>query len=124
MSSDTTPAANLRAALDIEWLDCSLLGLRRAAPELSAHTVLFRRQKVGLILVGAAVVAGAAVNLLLTLQIVVALGTAMYAATLIYRLLLVRRGLQGSHMVRVSDEDALAVPAAMLPVYSVLVPAY
>jgi cellulose synthase/poly-beta-1,6-N-acetylglucosamine synthase-like glycosyltransferase len=48
----------------------------------------------------------------------------MYAATLIYRLLLVRRGLQGSHMVRVSDEDALAVPAAMLPVYSVLVPAY
>jgi cellulose synthase/poly-beta-1,6-N-acetylglucosamine synthase-like glycosyltransferase len=64
------------------------------------------------------------VNLLLTLQIVVALGTAMYAATLIYRLLLVRRGLQGSHMVRVSDEDALAVPAAMLPVYSVLVPAY
>jgi hypothetical protein len=98
--------------------------LRRAAPELSAHTVLFRRQKVGLILVGAAVVAGAAVNLLLTLQIVVALGTAMYAATLIYRLLLVRRGLQGSHMVRVSDEDALAVPAAMLPVYSVLVPAY
>jgi len=86
--------------------------------------VLSRRQKLGLIIAGAVLVTGAVVDLMLTLQIVVALGTVMYAATLIYRLLLVRRGLQGSHMVRVSDEDALAVPDDQLPVYSVLVPAY
>ena len=124
MSNDATSAEQARTALDIEWLDRSLVGLRQAAPEMSAHTVLSRRQKLGLIIAGAVLVTGAVVDLMLTLQIVVALGTVMYAATLIYRLLLVRRGLQGSHMVRVSDEDALAVPDDQLPVYSVLVPAY
>lgn len=124
MSSDATSAEEARTALDIEWLDRSLVGLRQAAPEMSAHTVLSRRQKLGLIIAGVVLLAAAVANLMLTLQIVVALGTVMYAATLIYRLLLVRRGLQGSHMVRVSDEEALAVPDDQLPVYSVLVPAY
>lgn len=124
MSSDATSAEEARTALDIEWLDRSLVGLRQAAPEMSAHTVLSRRQKLGLIIAGVVLLAAAVANLMLTLQIVVALGTVMYGATLIYRLLLVRRGLQGSHMVRVSDEEALAVPDDQLPVYSVLVPAY
>lgn len=124
MSSDATSAEEARTALDIEWLDRSLVGLRQAAPEMSAHTVLSRRQKLGLIIAGVVLLAAAVANLMLTLQIVVALGTVMYAATLIYRLLLVRRGLQGSHMARVSDEEALAVPDDQLPVYSVLVPAY
>lgn len=124
MSSDATSAEEARTALDIEWLDRSLVGLRQAAPEMSAHTVLSRRQKLGLIIAGVVLLAAAVANLMLTLQIVVALGTVMYGATLIYRLLLVRRGLQGSHMARVSDEEALAVPDDQLPVYSVLVPAY
>lgn len=124
MSSDATSAEEARTALDIEWLDRSLVGLRQAAPEMSAYTVLSRRQKLGLIIAGVVLLAAAVANLMLTLQIVVALGTVMYGATLIYRLLLVRRGLQGSHMVRVSDEEALAVPDDQLPVYSVLVPAY
>lgn len=124
MSSDATSAEEARTALDIEWLDRSLVGLRQAAPEMSAYTVLSRRQKLGLIIAGVVLLAAAVANLMLTLQIVVALGTVMYAATLIYRLLLVRRGLQGSHMARVSDEEALAVPDDQLPVYSVLVPAY
>lgn len=124
MSSDATSAEEARTALDIEWLDRSLVGLRQAAPEMSAYAVLSRRQKLGLIIAGVVLLAAAVANLMLTLQIVVALGTVMYGATLIYRLLLVRRGLQGSHMVRVSDEEALAVPDDQLPVYSVLVPAY
>lgn len=124
MSSDATSAEEARTALDIEWLDRSLVGLRQAAPEMSAYTVLSRRQKLGLIIAGVVLLAAAVANLMLTLQIVVALGTVMYGATLIYRLLLVRRGLQGSHMARVSDEEALAVPDDQLPVYSVLVPAY
>jgi cellulose synthase/poly-beta-1,6-N-acetylglucosamine synthase-like glycosyltransferase len=124
MSSDAISADEARTALDIEWLDRSLVGLRQAAPEMSAHTVLSPRQKLGLIIAVALVVVAAVANLMLTLQIVVALGTLMYAATLAYRLLLVRRGLQGSHMVRVSDEDAMAVPDDQLPAYSVLVPAY
>lgn len=113
-----------RAALNMQWLDRSLVGLRQAAPEMSAHTVLSRRQNLGLIVAGGLVVAAAVVNPMLTLQVLVALGTLMYSATLIYRLLLVRRGLRGSHLVRVTDQEARAVPDHQLPVYSVLVPAY
>lgn len=124
MTHDAKSATEVREALDMEWLDRSLVGLRQAAPEMSAHTVLSIRQKIGLIALIAALVGGAVLDGLLMLRIIVAVGTAMYAATLIYRMLLIRRGLKGSHLVQVSDQDALAIPADQLPVYSVLVPAY
>jgi len=124
MRHDAKSATEVRDALDMEWLDRSLVGLRQAAPEMSAHTVLSIRQKIGLIGLIAALAGGAVLNGLLMLQIMVAVGTAMYTATLIYRMLLIRRGLKGSHLVQVSDQDALAIPADQLPVYSVLVPAY
>lgn len=124
MTHDAKSATEVREALDMEWLDRSLVGLRQAAPEMSAHTVLSVRQKIGLIGLIAALVGGAVLDGLLMLRIIVAVGTAMYAATLIYRMLLIRRGLKGSHLVQVSDQDALAIPADQLPVYSVLVPAY
>ena len=108
----------------MQWLDRSLVGLRQAAPEMSAHTVLSRRQHLGLIVAGGLVVAAAVVNPMLTLQVLVALGTLMYSATLIYRLLLVRRGYAGQPPVRVTDQEAPRRPRRQLPVYSVLVPAY
>lgn len=112
------------SAMDMEWLDRSLVGLRQAAPDMSAHTVLSSGQKIGL--VGAAVVAatGLALNWLVALQIAVGVGTAMYTATLLYRLVLVRRGLRGSHLVQVSDAEARSIADEDLPVYSILVPAY
>ncbi|MEX5272272.1 glycosyltransferase family 2 protein, partial [Kocuria sabuli] len=113
-----------RHALDLEWLDRSIAGLRQAAPEMSAHRVLSRHQRVVVIGLALAVIGAAIADLLLTLQIMVAMATLWYAATLVYRLILVHRGLLGRDLIRVSDSDALAVPESDLPIYSVLVPAY
>ncbi len=124
MNFDERSEAEVRAGLDIQRLDRSLRGLRQAAPEMSAHTVLSRRQGIGLIVFAVTGVAALVVDWMLTLQILMTVGTFIYAATLIYRLVLVRRGLAGSHLVQVSDEDALALSAEELPMYSVLVPAY
>jgi cellulose synthase/poly-beta-1,6-N-acetylglucosamine synthase-like glycosyltransferase len=59
-----------------------------------------------------------------TLRLVAAVASIGYAAALVYRLLLVRRGMVGDNLLRVTDEEALAVPDDALPVYTVLVPAY
>ena len=124
MDRNEDTAAETRTALDIQWLDRSLSGLRQAAPDMSAHTVLSSGQKWGLITAAGVVIAGLALDWLLALQVVVAIGTVLYTATLVYRLVLVRKGLQGSHLVQVSDAQALAIPDRDLPVYSILVPAY
>lgn len=48
----------------------------------------------------------------------------IYAASTVYRLLLVRRAVADDPTIQVSDAEARAVPDADLPVYTVLVPAY
>jgi glycosyltransferase XagB len=106
------------------YLERSLVGLRRAAPDMSAHTVLSVRQRVGLVAAVAAVVCALLGNLLLTAQVLVALITLFYGLALGYRLLLVRRGMRDENTVHVTDEEALAVADGDLPVYTVLVPAY
>ena len=106
------------------YLERSLVGLRRAAPDMSAHTVLSVRQRVGLVAAVAAVVCALLGNLLLTAQVLVALITLFYGLALGYRLLLVRRGMRDENTVHVTDEEALAVADVDLPVYTVLVPAY
>ena len=124
MNDSERTAEQARVAMEIEWLDRSLVGLRQAAPDMSAHMVLSLGQKVGLIGSAVVVAAGLVLDWLVILQILIGIGTAMYTATLVYRLVLVRRGLQGSHLVQVSDAEALAVPDEDLPIYSILVPAY
>ena len=105
-------------------LDRSVNGLRRVAPELSAHLVLSRGQQVvGVLGVGLLVVA-LVVAPMVTVRTVLAVLAVLYTLTLGYRLLLVNRGLRGRHLIGVSDRDALAVAERDLPVYSVLVPAY
>jgi cellulose synthase/poly-beta-1,6-N-acetylglucosamine synthase-like glycosyltransferase len=105
-------------------LELSVSGLRLAAPEMSAHTVLTSFQRNALL--GGMVLAAAtlAVAPLRTLQGAMAAATLLYASSLCYRVLLVCRGLRGDHLVRISDEEALAIPIEDLPVYTVLVPAY
>jgi cellulose synthase/poly-beta-1,6-N-acetylglucosamine synthase-like glycosyltransferase len=117
-------AQHLSAATQEHYLERSLVALRRAAPEMSAHTVLSGRQKMGMAAVGAAVVCAILGNPLVTAQLLVGLATMFYGLALGYRLLLVRRGMRGENTVRVSDAEALAVADADLPVYTVLVPAY
>ncbi|WP_298582659.1 glycosyltransferase [uncultured Kocuria sp.] len=124
MSNDPVDPAVTRHALDLEWLDRSIAGLRQAAPEMSAHRVLSQGQQIVVVALVLLVVGAAILDLILALQILVAVATLWYAATLVYRLVLVRRGLRGKELIRISDADALAVRASELPIYSVLIPAY
>ena len=102
----------------------SVNGLRDAAPSLSAHEVLTGRQRLVLAVSGLALLALLLLAPMPTLQAVVFLVTLGYALSLTYRMVLFRLGSRGTHLVQVSDEEALSVPDEDLPVYTVLVPAY
>ncbi|GAA2522404.1 glycosyltransferase [Winogradskya humida] len=98
--------------------------IERKLTAYSAHVVLTRLQRIGLF-VGLALLAGVAVlRPMLVLQVIVALVTLCYGAAIAFRVALVYAAGRGEHRVRISDEDARAVPDAELPVYTVLVPAY
>src|SRR6478735_8270722 len=88
-SANSDEPEPLRTGQDLAWLDRSLVGLRQAAPEMSAHVVLSRRQKVGLVAAGVLLIGCFILRPIPTAQWAVAVGTALYAATLLYRLLLV-----------------------------------
>jgi cellulose synthase/poly-beta-1,6-N-acetylglucosamine synthase-like glycosyltransferase len=129
--SDGSSAAEAKSACgaaihmdDDERLKQSISGLRDAAPQLSAHTVLSRGQWVALAVLGGLLATGLFLDAVLSLQVLLGFVSFGYALALIYRLVLVRRGMVGEHLVRVSDADARAVPDEALPMYTVLVPAY
>lgn len=99
-------------------------GLREQAPKLSAHQVLTRRQGVvaviGLVLLlGLGIIWPFAV-----LRAVIGLIILGYVVTLVYRILLFAYGTRGGHIVRISDDEALALTEDELPRYTVLVPAF
>lgn len=83
------------------------------------RTALARRALAAVLVVAPFVIAPR-----LTITAIVAGATALYLAALWYRMTRFSRGLRAGAVVRVSDEEALALPARSLPVYTVLVPAY
>lgn len=99
-------------------------GLRLLHPELSAHQTLSRGQRRVAIALGLMILAGLAVDALVTLQVLIGIITASYVAAVWYRWRCFRRGAEGAALVRVADDVARAFPAAGLPRYTVLVPAY
>lgn len=99
-------------------------GLADGRPELSAEHTLTRTQGRGLVATGIGLVVVLTIFPVLTLQCLMGLATAMYFASLGYRLAAIRRGMRENTMVSVSDEVALAAAPARLPRYTVLVPAY
>lgn len=107
-----------------ERLRASTDGLAKAAPDLSAKWVLSPGQRV----LGIGVLALLAMSFVLapalTGQVIVGLITFAYLVSLAYRLVLFGKGVQGEHLQQVSDEEALAVPDAELPAYTVLLPAF
>lgn len=91
---------------------------------LSARTALSRRTKIAVtILLGAAVVAIVSVpgHVLPVLGTVI---TFVYIASTIDRYVLMISGLNHPALVRVSDDQARAIPDAELPIYTVLLPVY
>jgi cellulose synthase/poly-beta-1,6-N-acetylglucosamine synthase-like glycosyltransferase len=94
------------------------------SPDFSARVVLSRMQRAGLIVALVLIAVWAVLRPMAVLQTLVAIVTVAYGAAIVFRVVLVWASTRGEHLIRVSDEDARAVPDHELPVYTVLVPAY
>src|ERR1700719_4247879 len=94
------------------------------APELSAQTLLSRGQRRFLVALAVIVLGGLVFAPKWTVIAFVGLSIAAYSAVVIQRVVLTNRSLSTSAVVVVTDEEARALPADALPVYTVLVPIY
>jgi len=107
-----------------QQLRAALSAVEAANPDMTASSPATRGQRV--VLVGAVVVLVGSL-LVFPTQTAVLLttaGTLLYLLTVANRVGLVRASLGRDPSVHVSDDDARAVPDELLPVYTVLVPAY
>jgi len=102
----------------------SIDGLQRTFPEFTAVAVLTARQRRGLLILIAAVIAAAVVDVNATAIAIVALATAFYSAVILDRVALFRASLLHEAVVVISDDEARSYPDDLLPVYTVLIPAY
>lgn len=120
------PAGDRPAVLPhlVPRLRQSVDGLRRIAPEFSAHTTLSREQWRALVALMVALALSLALATRITLIVLVGLLMVVYLWSLAFRLKLFRLSLGSPEVATVSDDDARAVPDADLPVYTVLVPAF
>lgn len=99
-------------------------GLREKNPAASAAVPFTPRQRnvaLGLLALVAVCLVFAPIG---TLTVLTAVCTVAYVAAMLDRILIFRRGLPADAIVRVSDEEARAIPDADLPPYTVLMPAY
>ncbi len=121
MNAFATPGA---ASADERALEYSVNGLFNEQPLFSASTTINRAQK--LVILGFLVVVTVLVFLYpsQTGVTLVSIAIVLYLANLGDRLFLFSRGVHNSAEFRISDEEALALPDAELPFYTVLVPAF
>ncbi|HEY3833104.1 MAG TPA: glycosyltransferase [Acidimicrobiia bacterium] len=98
--------------------------IARRAPELSAHTFLSRGQRRFFIGLAVITVVGLVLVPKATVITFVAMCIVAYVAVVTQRIVLTHRSLTTSAVVAVTDEEARALPADALPVYTVLVPMY
>ncbi len=94
------------------------------APHLSARTALGTRTLLALALLAGGTVALIVAFPHIAIPFLTLIAAALYLVSTIDRNLLMLKGIRSSAMVSVSDADALAVPDADLPVYTVLLPVY
>ena len=105
-------------------LDVAVNGLRTRDPELSAAVLFSRRQRTALIVLVAGIAAGLVVNAPWTLITLTGLATAMYSASLLFRLKLFRLSLGPATAIEITEDEARSAPESELPTYTVLVPAF
>ncbi|WP_426573599.1 glycosyltransferase family 2 protein [Aquihabitans sp. McL0605] len=105
-------------------LEVSRTRLQQAAPDLSAERLMRRRQWIVLLVVGLLALVCVVLAPKATVIVVVGICTVVYLATVVHRVAMTILSAQGGSIVSVSDEEARAVPDAVLPVYTVLVPAF
>ena len=94
------------------------------APDLSAVRTITLPQRLTVLLVAAILLAALVLRPLGTLTALVGIATLMYVLAFGYRMWLFRMSLDDAEVIRISDEDARAVPAWRLPIYTILIPAY
>lgn len=102
----------------------SIDGLKTRDPLVSAATALTKLQKylfLGLILIVVACLIAEPRWALIGISSVC---TFIYLITLADRFIMFSRGIRGDSILRISDEDALAIPESELVPYTVLIPAY
>ncbi|WP_280424755.1 glycosyltransferase [Nocardia carnea] len=99
-------------------------GLRERRPEVSAAQVVVRWQSRVLAGLLAALMLGAVFARVQTLIAITVVCTAAYVWTLVDRLVLFFRGLDGRSIVTVTDVEAESADVDTLPAYTILVPAF
>lgn len=99
-------------------------GLRMRDPLLSAAVAFTRNQQVFFLSVVVLLMVTIIVRPYWALTGVAGVCTFMYLVTLLDRFIMFSRGLRADAILRISDEEALAIPEERLKSYTVLVPAY
>jgi cellulose synthase/poly-beta-1,6-N-acetylglucosamine synthase-like glycosyltransferase len=105
-------------------LAASTSGFADRVPLLSARNLVSRGQRNFLIGLVVAAVIGAAVNIILTITAIIAAFTLLYVIAVMYRSYLFTRSSKSNALEIVTDEEALTVPEAELPFYTILLPVY
>lgn len=105
-------------------LHASIDGLAERSPDLSAADPLNAAQRKTLLIAAGIVTLGVIVFTMATLIALMAVITVVYAAAVAYRVAIFWKSLRAPALVSVTDEEARAVDAAELPIYTVLIPAY
>jgi cellulose synthase/poly-beta-1,6-N-acetylglucosamine synthase-like glycosyltransferase len=121
------PIANviqLDARTSEAYLHRSINGLHETHPQLSAQETTSRHQRIVLISVAVVVLISLVVFTRQTVVAAIAVATYVYTAITLYRVGLFRRSLRSDELISIPDDVARAVPAADLPIYTVLIPAY
>ncbi|MDQ6782513.1 MAG: glycosyltransferase [Actinomycetota bacterium] len=113
-----------RPDADSDRLWYSVEALRAATPDLSADQTVTPGQQQALLVAATIFVMLVVAEPNLTLVVVVGLIIALYFASLVVRLILFMKSLNGHGTVHVTDSMARAVPDGALPSYTILVPAY
>jgi cellulose synthase/poly-beta-1,6-N-acetylglucosamine synthase-like glycosyltransferase len=105
-------------------LDASTTGLADRVPLVSARSLVSKGQRNFFLALVVLFVIGLVVSAQLTFTAVIAYSTFNYVFSVVYRVYLFFRSTQHEAVEIVTDEDALRVPEANLPFYSILIPAY
>ena len=105
-------------------LDASISGFADRVPLMSARSLVSRGQRnffIGLLI---AIVIGLVLNVRLTITAIIAVFTLLYLIAVVYRAYLFTRSSKSDALEIVTDEEALSVPDAELPYYTILLPVY
>lgn len=91
---------------------------------LSARHPLSRGQRVGLVIGAVGTAVAFALTWRVSLAVILSICAVYFLVSSVDKFVLITRGMSGRGVLRVSDDEARAIPDADLPVYTVLLPVY